>query len=82
VQKNKGLIKKEIHKNMSKKLNAIAKRFFTPQLKVLYKAEFIDDKNELTDLGREHLEVIVLEKHMLELVKVAETVEKENKKEQ
>ena len=61
------------------KLNAIARRFFSPSLKTLYKAGFVDGNNELTDSGRETLEVIVLEKHLTELVKEAQLVIRKDK---
>ena len=62
------------------KLNAIARRFFSPSLKTLYKAGFIDKDNELTDEGRESLEAIVLDKFMEELLKEAEEIlSKKNK---
>jgi len=56
------------------KLNAIARRFFSPSLKTLYRAGFIDGGNELTDIGREALEIIVLDKFMTEFVKEAKAI--------
>ena len=63
-----------------KKLSSIAKRFFTPELKALYKAGFVNGDNELTDLGSEQLEAIVVEKHMDELVIAANNYISEKKK--
>jgi len=61
------------------KLTALAERFFSTNLKKLYKAGFIDEKNELTDDGREVLEILVLEQFMDELVGEAERKIKEEK---
>lgn len=66
-------------KNMGNKLSALATRFLDKRLKKLYKAGFIDSCNELTDLGREHLEVVVLVKHLDELTKAADEVLAERK---
>ena len=63
----------------AKKLSAIAKRFFSSDLKALYKAGYFNDGNELTDNGRDMLEVLVLEKFMSALVKEAKK-EIDNKK--
>jgi hypothetical protein len=65
---------------MMKKLSSIVKRFFTPELKALYKAGFINGDNELTDLGSEQLEAIVVEKHMDELVTAANDYISDKKK--
>jgi len=62
------------------KLNAIARRFFSPALKTLWKAGFIDGDNELTEEGRETLEVIVLDKFMTELLKEAKKITSKKKK--
>ena len=62
------------------KLPPIAERFMSKKLKTLYKAGFIGGDNELTDLGREHLEAIAIDKFIDDLVGAAETVLDEKKK--
>ena len=62
------------------KLSAFARRFFDEKLKSLYRAGFVDGNNELTDKGREYLEVIVLEKYMDDLVVEANRIIEERRK--
>lgn len=66
-------------KKMSNKLTPSARRNFTKEQKLLYKAKLIDSNGEITPLGSDELEAFLFQKFEKEMLSVANEIIEENK---